>query len=87
MTQTSTPATARRLFHVHRQVHIAVAGAENSLCGVRLIAAVDTEFPASCPNCLGHRFETTPGLWSLVQPIGDGTLPDVGGLPESTAGF
>jgi hypothetical protein len=86
MTNTST-STARRTFYLRHVVHVAVAGAEHSLCGVRLIGAIDTTADATCARCAAHRFETTPGIWAQVSPIGDGELGEIGGLPESTAGF
>lgn len=88
----TTTTTARRLFHLRREVHAAVAGAENALCGVRLIAAVPLDedptgiASVTCARCADHRFETTPGLWNLVQAVGE-DITEVGGLPESTAGF
>lgn len=91
MTQTST-ATARRKFHLRREVHAAVAGAENALCGVRLLGAVPIDndpteqAPVTCTRCAGHRFETDPTIWPLVQPVGP-DVTEVGGLPESTAGW
>ena len=91
-TQTATEGTARRTFHLRRAVHVAIAGAEHTLCGIRLIGAIDTEFPASCPDCATHTFETVPGLWAKVAPIGDGDtftghidgLPEATGAPEAT---
>lgn len=91
MTQ-PTITTARRLFHLRREVHAAVVGAENSLCGVRLIGAVPIDqdptdvAQVTCPRCAGHTFETVPGVWAQVQPIGP-DVTDVGGLPETTAGW
>jgi hypothetical protein len=84
MTQTSIP-TARRTYAVRGTVHVAIVGAENALCGVRLMAATPAEV-ADCTRCAGHRFETSPEIWPLVQPLGE-DLPEIGGLPESTAGF
>jgi hypothetical protein len=77
--------TARTTVYVHHAVHVAVAGAENSLCGVRLIAGIDTEAQVTCPRCAGHTFEVHPEIWAKVQSLGE--RGEVGGLPESTAGF
>lgn len=90
MTQTST---ARRLSYLRREVHVHIAGAENSLCGVRLLGAVPIDqdptgiAQVTCGRCAEHRFETSPEIWPLVQPIGEDDLASIGGLPESTAGF
>lgn len=84
MTQTSIP-TARRTYAVRGTVHVSIVGAENALCGVRLMAATPAA-DADCTRCLEHTFETVEGIWPKVQPIGD-DLPEIGGLPESTAGF
>lgn len=92
MTQPSTITTARRKFHLRREVHAAVAGAENALCGVRLLGAVPIDndptdaAPVSCSRCAAHRFETDPTIWPLVQPVGP-DVTEVGGLPETTGGW
>ena len=81
---TATATTARTTVYLRHVVHVAIAGDEHSLCGVRLIGAIDTEAPATCPACADHTFEQHPEIWSKVEGFGE--RGEVGGLPESTVG-
>jgi hypothetical protein len=82
---TAAHATARRTFYLRRSVHVAIAGADHALCGMNLVGAIDTEFAASCADCLAHTFEQQPSIWATVEPVGDAVT--FTGHPESTAGF